>query len=252
MDHAILKELGLTEGEIKVYTALLSIGPSTTGPIVEQSGISRSIIYFILDKLMEKGLVSYIIKDKTKYFQAAEPYRIKEYADEKEKAFVKTKAELDTLIPALTALRQSAQLGIAQIYEGLKGIQTVHEHTYEKLKKGEEYFYLGIPPFQQEAYHLYWQRDHVRRTKAGIKCRLLFNLGTDKRILVNRNKYKGCEARYMPLDIQTPAWIMGYKDTVVIGLPSEKGLAIEIVNQSIADSFKAYFENFWSKSHKFG
>ena len=36
---------------------------------------------------------------------------------------------------------------------------------------------------------------------------------------------------------------MGYKDVVVIGLPSEKGLAVEIVNQQIANSFKSYFEN---------
>ena len=57
MDTKILKEAGLTEGEIKVYLGLLELGLSTTGPIIEKSRIARSIIYQILEKLMQKGLV---------------------------------------------------------------------------------------------------------------------------------------------------------------------------------------------------
>ncbi|MBS3167698.1 hypothetical protein J4216_01085 [Candidatus Woesearchaeota archaeon] len=45
MDIMILREAGLTEGEIKVYLALLELGTSTSGPIVEKSGVARSIIF---------------------------------------------------------------------------------------------------------------------------------------------------------------------------------------------------------------
>ena len=55
----------------------------------------------------------------------------------------------------------------------------------------------------------------------------------------------------MPLPVKTPAWIMGYKDVTVIGLQSNDGMAIEIINQEIADSFKAYFEEFWKRSTPF-
>ena len=65
------------------------------------------------------------------------------------------------------------------------------------------------------------------------------------------SKYSsGCDSRYMPIDIKTPAWFMGYKDVVVIGLQDEE-IAIEIVNQKIANSFKAYFDSFWKKSKPF-
>ena len=92
MDLSFLKEIGLTEGEIKVYLALLELGASTTGPIIEKANISRSIIYQILDKLIEKGLVSFITKEKTKYFQATQP---KHFLDiiEKEKENLTTKEE---------------------------------------------------------------------------------------------------------------------------------------------------------------
>jgi len=54
MDISPLKEAGLTEGEIRVYLALLELGLSTSGPILEKSGITKSIIYRILDKLIKK------------------------------------------------------------------------------------------------------------------------------------------------------------------------------------------------------
>ena len=40
MDTFALKEAGLTDGEIKVYLALLELGSSTTGPVIEKSGIA--------------------------------------------------------------------------------------------------------------------------------------------------------------------------------------------------------------------
>ena len=50
----LLEEIGLTKSEIKVYLALLELGSSTTGPIVDKSKASSSKIYEILDKLMQK------------------------------------------------------------------------------------------------------------------------------------------------------------------------------------------------------
>ena len=95
MDISTLKEAGLTDGEIKVYIAMLELGSSTTGPIIEKSGIARSIIYLILEKLMQKGLASFITKEKTKYFQAAEPQRILQYIGEREKRLKENKKKVN-------------------------------------------------------------------------------------------------------------------------------------------------------------
>ena len=73
MDTKILEEIGLTHGEIKTYLALLTLGSSSTGPIAKESGVSRSKLYIILDKLEKKGLVSHIEKDGIIYFQSADP-----------------------------------------------------------------------------------------------------------------------------------------------------------------------------------
>ena len=68
-----MRKVGLTNSEIAVYSALVKLRSSTTGPIVKEAGISSGKIYEILDKLIAKGLVSYIVKAGRKYFQLTEP-----------------------------------------------------------------------------------------------------------------------------------------------------------------------------------
>ncbi len=251
MDMQSLKEAGLTEGEIKVYLALLELGSSTTGPIVERSKIARSIIYQILDRLMAKGLVSSITREKTRHFQAAEPTKILEYIDEREHQLLENRKHVESLLPSLLLKQKLVEKSAANFYIGLKGLRTANEHLYGKLKKGETYVCVGIPAYQPEEQHLYWQRDHRRRIKAGINCKLLFNRDTDTAVLKNRNSFKGAEARYMPTDIKTPAFFLVYKDTTNIMLQSPYSITVEIISQEIADSFMAYFEELWKRSIPF-
>ena len=71
----------------------------------------------------------------------------------------------------------------ANFYTGFKGIRTAHEHHYLKLKRGEKYYYMGIPAYQPKEQMIYWEKDHLKRAQLGIKCKLLFNKGTDKKTL---------------------------------------------------------------------
>ncbi len=71
----ILRDLGLTEKEIKVYLTSLSLGQSTVNAIAKKSQLNRVTCYDILKYLKEKGLVSYVIKSGVKYFEAAEPQK---------------------------------------------------------------------------------------------------------------------------------------------------------------------------------
>ena len=252
MDTKALENIGLTDGEIRVYLALIRLGPSTSGPITDKSKVSSSKIYNILERLMQKGIVSYIIKEKTRYYQAEDPLKIKEYLNQKEKDFQKQKEEVDKLIPQLQLQKQLEKTkSEAQIYKGFKGIQAVADHMYVALKKGDEFYNIGIPSSQEEKYHEYWHEDHLKRIKLGIKCKLLFNINTPKKILKNRNSYKDCDARYMPVPVETPSWILIYKDVAVIILQSDEPMAIEIFNKQIAHSFKQYFDAFWELTKPF-
>ncbi len=250
MDTSPLHDAGLTDGEIKVYLALLEVGSSTSGPIVERSGVAKSIVYLLLERLMQKGLVSCIVKEKTKRFQAAQPTKLLEYIDERGERLQENRREVERILPQLMLAQAMARKSEARMYFGFRGIRTAHEHCYEKLKRGEEYVFLGIPAEQPHEQHLYWQRDHVRRAAAGIRCRLLFNAGTDPATIANRNSYRGCEAKLMSSDIVTPAQLEMFADTTLVILQSPEAVCVEIVNPHIADSFKAYFDEYWKRGRE--
>ena len=84
MDFSTLEKIGLTNSEAKTYVALLKLGQTTAGPIVSEAKVTRSKIYDILERLKNKGLVSYITKKSTKHFSATSPENILHYLEEKE------------------------------------------------------------------------------------------------------------------------------------------------------------------------
>jgi len=78
-----LTQLGLTDGEARVYLSLLKIGSSKVGPIVRDSHVSYSKIYDVLERLSMKGLVSHVTIDEVKHFNAIEPYRLQDYIEKR-------------------------------------------------------------------------------------------------------------------------------------------------------------------------
>ena len=101
MDMKPLERIGLTKSEIAVYLALLKLGQTTAGPIVDEARVTRSKIYDILERLKNKGLVSYITKQSTKYFSAADPHTILHYLDEKESEIKEEKSSVLKILPQL-------------------------------------------------------------------------------------------------------------------------------------------------------
>ena len=88
MDISILEDLGLTQAETKVYLALLELGSSTAGPILEKSGLQNSVVHRALNSLIAKGLINFVSEGKRKIYQATNPEKIIEATD-------KTKAVIE-------------------------------------------------------------------------------------------------------------------------------------------------------------
>ena len=252
MDTKVLEELGLTTGEVKAYLALLKLGSVSTGPLAKESGVSRSKLYSILDRLEKKGLVGHVEEKGVVRFQGVEPAKIRDYIQKKEEELKELGGKFEGFLPQLEKWKTGAEeVQKVTLYQGFRGTIVVHEHSYLRLKKGEEYYYMGIPSTQTEEQHRYWRKDHERRVREGIRSKALFNRDVPREVLKNRNRYWGCDARYMPQGVQPPAWFMGYKDTVAMCVPTGRVVTVEIINQEIADSFREYFDAIWAKTKPF-
>lgn len=247
MDTKILEEIGLTDSEIKVYLALLELGSSKKGPIVKKAGITSSKIYEVIDKLIERGLASYVLKDKVKYFNTAPPSRIKDYLKEKEAKLKEQETELDKLLPSLELKQKlTEKKADAEVYRGWRGMQTVYNDLLESLKSKDEFYIFGASRGMDiKKVKSFYTRFNEKIKKKKLKANIIFNENARGNI---PNVEKTAKVKY--LDHTTPSEILIYKNKTAVVLLEKEPLIILIRGESIAKSFKAYFDVMWMVAKK--
>src|SRR3989344_8472655 len=99
MDLTILNKVGLSAGEIKVYQALLTLGATSLNNIHEKTGIERRNIYDIINKLIERGFITYIDENKKRTYTLAPPKKILAYLEEKQATIETIKEDVKIILP---------------------------------------------------------------------------------------------------------------------------------------------------------
>lgn len=250
MAEDALERLGLSPGEAKAYRALLGLGASSIGPIASKSGVSRSKIYEVLEKLSAKGLVNMLFVGKKRLFKASPPTMLLELLEKKKKEIDAEENEVKQLIPELLQLRAPEKRAV-ELFEGFNGLKTIREEMLAKLKRGDELLILGAPRQANERWEGWLFDYHVRREKRGIGMRIIYNADT-RDYGEKRKKLKRTMVRYLPKKFVTPTWFDIFNDNVLIVIlpKGEKPYALLIRDKSVADSVKAYFELLWNISVK--
>lgn len=250
MIENLLSEIGMTKSEIAVYFALLELGSSTTGPIIKKAGIASGKAYLVLDKLIKKGLVTYVVKGGVKYYQGKDPDLLLNYVNEKENELKLKEEELKRMLPKLKAeYEEKKYTPTAEIFEGIKGFKSFYDWTLKELKKGECIDILGVPREANERFQAYLMSWNKQRIKLGIKMRIVYNHDCMK-FGKTREKMPLTEVRYMKKDLETPAWIDIFKDYVVTINVHGEPICFLIKNKETAESYKKYFEMIWEMSIK--
>lgn len=247
IEFGLLRKIGLTDGEIKVYLALLKLGQTTVGPIGSESKVSKSKLYDILEKLSGKGLAGSIIKNGTKYFSASNPRMIVEYLNKQRAGLDETRIAVEKLLPVLETHRASlGQKRIAELYEGFHGLKAVREELLLTLKKGEELLVLVAPKLANEKWEPWFIDFHRRREARGVRMRIIYNKDAAK-FGEKRKQLKHTKVRYLPNEMISPNWIDVYKDAILFVLVIQDApVSLVIRDKSLAESFRSYFDIVWS------
>lgn len=250
MYEDLLREIGLTNGETKVYLSLIKLGENTVGPTAKEANVSLSKIYEILDNLIKKGLVSYIVKNNTKYFLATEPERIIDYLETKKKEIEKSEEEIKKILPSLKLQKEDKEKKTkATLFEGFRGIKTFYEAVLRDSRKDDEILVMGLPKYaaeRHEGYFLDWNR---RRAKKGVKIKLIFD-NDAKKLGEKREKIKLTEAKYLPKNIVTPAWILVTKNGVATIHLTKEPICVYIKDKDVRQSYENFFKVFWNLTIK--
>lgn len=248
MEIELLKNIGLTDSEIKVYLALLELGSTTKGPIVDKSGVASSKVYELLEKLIQKGLVSSVIKSGIKYFEAAPSTRIMDYLKEKEDRLKEQEKKLEELIPSLEMRRSMAGIGSeTQVFKGMKGAKTSFDDILRELQKGDEYYVLGISKFTPH-FERFVVNFHKERAKLGIRCKIIVN-ELAREIGEKLEPIKLTEVKYLKKELFTPVVFIIYKDKTLISIGLDE-IFIQVKSKNLSDGLKTYADYMWSISKK--
>jgi len=243
IDKMALTGLGLTNHEITVYLALLELNESSASKLAEKIRLNRTHTYDILESLISKGLVSYIIKNDRKYFQATHPNRLLESIKEKEKALKHQEENIKQLIPQLLNLKRPKEENTkVEIFHGKEGIKTVYNDI---LRKTKEYSVLGATGKIAEIMQFYFPHHEKERIKKKIKLKLLFNESARTKDTATKREY--AKIRFLPSEYSSPVPTTIYNNRVVTLIWTEP-LAIVVENKEVAVTYRKYFDLLWEIS----
>jgi len=228
----ILQNFGLTEAEVSLYITLLKLGESTASELSEKTNTNRTFTYDRLKKLLDSGLVSYVVKDNKKYFKAAEPSQLLSIIKEKEE-------QVKGILPELEKLKAFQEEGPkAEIFSSKKGIRTVLNLI---LKEKKEVLIHGSIIKFKESMDSYYEIWNNRRVKEKIKAKVLTNEEieipfTDISLLNEEEK--------------SSITTFTFGNKVIITLWSDVPVAILIKSKEIAQDNIKFFYNLWEREIK--
>lgn len=125
MDKALivpLKNIGLGEKEAFVYLACLEVGSDTAAKIAKIAHLNRVTTYDILEKLIARGFVNFLVKKNIKHYSALDP----------ELVYSETQRHTDQLkisLPKLKRIKIGTKHPQVQYYEGIEGIKAIYADT---------------------------------------------------------------------------------------------------------------------------
>ncbi len=232
----VLKELGLSEGEIKVYIALLILGESQVNKIKTKTKMHRTTIYDFLDKLIKKGLASYVVKNNVKFYRSAHPSKLEELIKEK-------KEHLEEVLPSLIKMSEleKKQLKV-DVYEGVEGFKTLLNKT---LNESKELLSFGIDETKFEEKFPHIIKNYIKKErKFGHRERLIAEKSTKFVYKYSHMHYRYIDKKFFS---PTPTMIFGNNVGFLIWDPLT---VIMINNNDLADAYRKHFELLWKIADK--
>lgn len=230
-----LVSLGFTPVEAKIYLALLEHGSLMAGDLSKKTQTNRRTTYDAIERLIEKGYVTYMISANRKVFQAANPEiiidKIKETEEEAKKA-----------LPALKELfSNKKQEQEANIYKGRKGIRAI----LNDMLKVKEYVGFGsnekFPEIMTHDFDIFQKR----KKELKIQSKTLMNES-----MRNKQILKAAFTQYRFINEKTsqPTSTFVYGNKVAIIIWAEVPVGTVIENKELAKTYLQYFNSLWESA----
>lgn len=234
-----LLNIGFNKKEAQVYLAALELGGATITDIAQKAGLPRTTSYGIIKMLSQKGLLSFNIKKRRKYFFAEDPIRLLNITQEQERL----------LKEALPRLESINNISIAKpkikFYEGKEGVKTILEDILKTRKDFSAITSIKDMMRMFKDYFPHFIRERVARK---IYVKLLSNRTPESLKLAKKDKQEFRQTKFVPQEFpfHTANFIYGNK-IAILSVKKRPIIGIVIEDSDIVYTQNMIFEIIWSK-----
>jgi sugar-specific transcriptional regulator TrmB len=238
----ILEQFGLEKNEANLYLAALPLGTAPASRIALKAKIPRSTARFILDKLVERGLVMKGTQANTQLYTAENPTKILSIIAQQEEQLNRRKSQIQKSMPELQQLyNPDTKVPAITYYSGIDGIKRLLEHNLKHPSNivsfgWGDYFNIKIPTIVDTFRRL------AQKYFIGKKISVL-RPPKYRESYTNNDQMKNgyySQIEEFPIDIQITDDYLS-----IISIDDGNPVWILIQHQTIAKSFKMIFEEIW-------
>ncbi len=227
----VLTDLGFENKEIKIILALTKSGSLSALQLSKETGIDRTTVYDVLNKLINKGVVSSISKNLTTAYSCLEPEKLFLHFKEKYSA-------LEGVLPNLINLQAKKRNDfMCETFQGKEGLKTVIK---ELVDSKAHYKVIGIRKEYEDLLGFFHEQGFLKINEAKIKETAIVEKGSKFKKTKNGD-YKEVQK------LSAPTTTVIYDDVVLFLIWSEPYQAIRIKNDLFRKNQEECFDLIWKK-----
>ncbi|HLC76148.1 MAG TPA: transporter substrate-binding protein [Candidatus Peribacterales bacterium] len=254
MIEDLLKDIGLSEKEAKLYITLLRHGQQTITFLSKRAEINRGLGYVLLHDLLEKGLVTKSSKGKVIYFSLLDPKLLVSYLENKKKDIDTKQERVQAMLGQFSAITNpgTAKPKI-RFYDGSEGARTVLDSILATESKslqayvsvmetaklvGGEHFRKFIEKLSSAEISLDVIRAREVTTETPRRSTAVVSLETSKK--------DHREIRSASQEFTFPMTMFIVDDKIAILSSSEENFALMIESREVASMQRKLFSMLWN------
>lgn len=237
----VLKSLGFTDSEAKIYLASIELGPTPVQDLAKKAGVSRVTGYAAIEALMADGLMSTVQKGKKTLYMAESPERLVSFVHGRMKTMEGTLREIEGAIGELK-LMQRGEKPVVRLFEGREALKAIQDDVLQtKPDRVDEFGNIDEIDkiYRREELVPFYDKLAAMRPKGHT---VLLTKGTG---LKNRNPERRLAA-LSPKKFSFTGDIFIYGDKLALSTFRGKQIAVIIESADLADTVRAMNDLLWS------
>lgn len=235
----VLTDIGLSAGEARLYLTMLANGPSPILRLAKLSGLKRTTIYTVIERLQQFGIARVDVRGLKRLFVAEPPDRLEAVLASRKSLLTRHLGDLEKIAGA------GGDTSFLKYYEGLAAVEGIYENILVSARGGDEYLALSDQAQWEELDKDFFPRYQERRARSTFKVRLILQDSPSARHSQEFARNINAQVRILPEGTNLSTNLVVTPQRVLIHQLSAPIIGIVIENKSVIQMHREMFEVIW-------